>query len=241
MGTHSSAASLAILGAFALGMFSAAAPAKPKLETGPDAEITHDGLYLVDKTTMDAAWVKPDLDLTSYTKLQLAGAGVAFKPVDDDGRRWWPGSGASSSDTEFPISEEGKARLQEEMRAAFLEELADLERYEIVDEPGPGVLMLVVGLIDIVSRVPPVDECVGRCDVYLSSVGEATMVLELRDSVTNEVLARAADRRAAEQSGWPTEANSVTVWPEVRRLASTWGRLVRKRLDEFESVDDLTR
>lgn len=232
--------SLATLGAAAIALgVSTDSLAKPRLETGPDAEVTHDGLHRVDKTTMGAAWVKPDFDLSGYTKLILAGAGVSFKPIDDEGQRWWPGR--SSDQTEFPISEENKARLQEEMRTAFVEELADLERYEIVSEPGRGVLMLVVGLIDVVSRVPPVDECVGRCDVYLSSVGEATLVLELRDSVTNEVLARAADRRAAESQGWPTEADSISVWPEVRRLAHTWGNLVRKRLDEFDSVDDLTR
>jgi len=242
MNTRSSTAvSLAVLGVVTLGVFSTELPAKPKLETGPDAEITHDGLYRVDKTAMDAAWVKPDLDLTPYTKLLVGAAGVTFKPVDDEGQRWWPGVGTSSDQTEFPISEENKMRLQEEMRTAFLEELADLERYEIVAEPGQGVLLLAVALLDVVSRVPPVDQCVGRCDVYLSSVGEATLVLELRDSVTNEVLARAADRRAAEQQGWAVEASSVTVWPEVRRLAHTWGKQVRKRLDEFESVDDLSR
>lgn len=238
MNTRSSRLTLTVLSAAVLGVFSAEAPGKPKLETGQDAEITHDGLYRVDKTVMDAAWVKPDLDLTPYKKLLIGAAGMSFKPVDDEGQRWWPGR---SDQTEFPISEENKVRLQEEMGKAFLEELADLRRYEIVGEPGEGVLLLAVALIDVVSSVPPVDECIGRCDVYLSSVGEATLVLELRDSVTNEVLARAADRRAAEQQGWPIEANSVTVWPEVERLAHAWGKQVRKRLDEFESVDDLAR
>lgn len=209
------------------------APAQPSVQTGPDAEVTYDGLHRVDKSTTDAVWMKPDLDLSGYTKLMVVGAGMSFKPVDEDGQRWWPGR---STETDFPISEENRKRLQQEMRTAFEEELSKLERYELVNEPGQGVLMLAGALIDVVSKVPPVDECPGRCDVYLTQIGEATLVLELRDSVTNEVLVRAVDRRAAEAFGWPTEASSVTVWSEVRQLARSWARLVRQRLEEFDSV-----
>ena len=222
--------------AVAIALFAPTVLAKPRLATGEDAEVTFDGLHRVDKTVMGLAWVKPDIDLEPYTKLMLVGAGVTFKPVDNEGERWWPGR---STDTEFPISPEGQERVRTELRDAFAKELERNERYEIVTEPGPGVLMLIGTVIDIVSRVPPIDDCVGRCDVYLNDVGEATLVLELRDSVTNEVLARAADRRAAEVA-FPLNASvsTVTVWPEVRRLAQTWARIVRNRLDEFNTVDD---
>ena len=207
---------------------------KPRLATGEDAEITYDGLHRVDKSVMALAWVKPDIDLTPYTKLMLVGAGISYKPVDDEGQRWWPGR---STQTEFPMSDEAKERFREEVSEAFSKELARNERYEIVTEAGPGVLTLIGAMIDVVSRVPPVDECAARCDVYLDDVGEATLVVELRDSVTNEVLARAAERRAAE-SAFPIDANKVTVWPEVRRLAQTWARIIRNRLEEFNTVAD---
>jgi hypothetical protein len=229
---------LSAIAALVAAGFCAAASAKPRLETGPDAEVTFDGLYRVDKSVMDAAWVRPDLDLRGYKKLMLAGAGIQYKHVDSEGKQYWPGR---SSDTEFPISEEGKERLQKEVSEAFADELSKVERYELVSQPGPDVLMLVGGLIDVVSQVPPVDKCAGRCDVYLSSVGEATLVVELRDSESNEVLARAADRRAAENAGWPVAANSVTVWSQVRQLAQTWARMLRKTLDKFDSVDGLKR
>jgi hypothetical protein len=228
---------LTMIAALAVALLAPPLSAKPRLQTGPDAEITYDGLHRVDKSVMDAAWVKPDLDLSGYTKLMLVGAGISYKPVDSEGKHWWPGI---SDDSEFPISEENKARLADEVRKAFAQELMKIERYELVSEPGPGVLTLVGALVDVVSQVPPVDQCVGRCDVYLRSVGEATLVVELRDSMSNEVLARAADRRAAESEGWPIDANTVTVWPEVRQLAQTWARLLRKRLDSFESAEELS-
>jgi hypothetical protein len=208
-----------------------AAPKQPRIETGPDAEVTHDGLYRVQKSVADAAWVKPDLDLTGYTKLMVANAGIAYRkldPVSDFQAR---------SESEFPVLEENKARFEQILKEEFTEELEKVERYEIVTEAGPDVLLLVGGVIDVVSSVPPnLDSAsFGRGGVYLQSVGSAVLVVELRDSTSGEVLARAADGRAAE-SPFAFEANSVTVWSEVRRLAQYWANLLVDRLNEFEKI-----
>jgi hypothetical protein len=207
-----------------------AAPKAPRVQTGATAEITHDGLHRVDRSVMDAAWVKPDLDLTGYTKLMLVSVGISYKEDPD-----YKGTFDRSA-TEFPIDEENRERLQRTVREEFLEEFEMLERYEIVTEPGPGVLMLIGGVLDVVSRVPPERPGAGaRGGVYLTSVGDATLVLELRDSTTNEILARAADRRSAE-SAFAFEVNTVTAWSEVRRLAGAWARLLRTRLEELTGV-----
>jgi hypothetical protein len=125
------------------------------------------------------------------------------------------------------------------LKEEFTAELSKLKRYQIVDKPGPDVLMLVGGVIDVVSNVPnDFDSAAfggGRGGVYLTSVGEATLVIELRDSESKEVLGRAADRRAAE-SPFAFQVNSVTAWTEVHRLAQAWGSLLRKRLEEIEKV-----
>jgi hypothetical protein len=215
--------------------YSVGIDAAPRVQTGPNAEVTHDGLTRVDKSTMDMAWVKADLDLRNYNKLMLAGAEIQYRVVDDKGGHYRPGR---DDQTEFPISDENKVKLRETVGEAFREELAKSKRYEITDIPGPGTLLLVGTLIDVVSRRPP-DDAPGRYDVYLSSVGEATLVLELRDSMTNEVLARAADRRAAETAGYAIPASAVTALSEVRRLAHSWGALLRKRLDEVTSVGEM--
>ena len=208
-----------------------AAPKQPRIETGPDAEVTHDGLTRVQKSVADAAWVKADLDLTPYKKLMVVSEGVSFRkmePVNDFQAR---------SESQFPVKEENKQRLTEILNEEFREELAKLERYEIVAAPGPDVLLIVGAVIDVVSTVPPdVDSArFGRGGVYLTSVGEATLVLELRDSESDEVLARVADRRAAE-AAFAFEVNNVTAWSEVRRLAQSWASLLRKRLEEIERV-----
>ena len=224
---------LFLVTSFAL-VYSFGVDGKPRVQTGPDAEITADGLHRVDKSTMDAAWVKPDLDLRPYKKLMLKGAEIQYRQVDNDGKRYRPGA---DDDTEFAISDENKAKLVETVTEAFREQLGKSERYELVTQPGPHTLVLFGTLIDVVSRVPPLNQP-GRYDVYLSSVGEATLVFELRDATTNEVLARAADRRAAERVGVGIKASSVTTWSEVRQLATSWAILLRKRLDEITVVSE---
>src|SRR5688572_31863994 len=52
--------------ALAISLYAGAAPKQPRIETGPNAEVTHDGLVRVDRSVVDAAWVKPTLDLTPY-------------------------------------------------------------------------------------------------------------------------------------------------------------------------------
>jgi hypothetical protein len=59
---------------------------------------------------------------------------------------------------------------------------------------------------------------VSRSEIYLRSIGAATLVLELRDSQTNAILARSIDRRAIEQQGTIREVTSVTTISEVKRL-----------------------
>ena len=65
------AAGLAIAG------YSIVAGAAPRVQTGPNAEVTHDGLTRVDKSVMDVAYVKADLDLRPYKKLWLVGADLS--------------------------------------------------------------------------------------------------------------------------------------------------------------------
>jgi hypothetical protein len=89
----------------------------------------------------------------------------------------------------------------------------------------------------IVSRVPP--DMVGRGEVYLSSVGEATLIIEVIDSMSNEVIFRAAERRAAEpgQGTMGMRSTSVSTWAEVRRLIRRWARTLREGLDSIPGAD----
>lgn len=207
-------------------LLTACAGSNPVVDTSAEAEVTFDGLYPVKGGSADAAWARPNVDISQYSKIMLQGVGIEYRPGGESGRLY---SAASRID-HFEITDEQKRKFEEVLREAFLKELGRSEHFTIVDEAGPDVLLIRGGLLDVVSFVPP--EPIGRGGIYLSRVGEATLVLEIRDSVSEAIFVRAVDRRAAENTARGfSESNPVTNKVEVRRMASTWARLLRERLD----------
>jgi hypothetical protein len=192
---------------------------QPRLDK---SDLSFDGLAKVENPTAGEAWMRPDFTLAGYTKIMLVGAGIEYRPVPRGSR------------TAFPITEAQQKRLRDTVAEAFRNELAKSTRFQLTDAPGPDVLTIRGGLIDVVSRVPP--ETVGRSDIYLRSVGEATLVIEIRDSQSNAPLVRIVDRRAAGKvNGF--RSNTVTNWSEVRLLARTWANLLVTRLDAAAQWD----
>jgi len=200
----------------------------PTVQTGPDAETTFDGLVRIDNSRFRNAWIDPDVDLTQYNKVMPGGAEFQFRSVQKVSSM----QARRSNENEFWMSDSTKERLVETVSEVFAEELQSSEHFEVVNEAGPETLIIVGAMHDIVSRVPP--DIVGRGDIYLSSVGEATLIIEISDSLSGEVIFRAVDRRAAERTGGTAmRSNSATNWGEVRRLARRWATSLRDGLDSI--------
>jgi len=200
----------------------------PTIQSGPDAELSSDGLHKVDNSKSDIAWARPDFDISAYTKMMLVNAGIEYAKVENEGKL---------SRTErtrggpFFIDEKDRAKLKELVTSVFNEELHKVKRFTIVDEAGPDVLAVRFGLVNVATYVPP-EPVGGRTYIFLNTVGEATLVLELRDSQTGTVLARTVDRRAAETLGGRFYiSNSVTNSSEMKRLIRFWASRLRDNLD----------
>jgi Protein of unknown function (DUF3313) len=201
---------------------------EPTIQTGPNAEVTFDGLSRVDNSAFADAWVDPDIDFSRYNKFMAGGAFFEFRAV----KKKPTNSRLTTTDDEFWIDDKSKERLKKEVSDVFQEELAKSTRFTETDTPGPDVLIIRGGLHDIISRVPP--DQVGRTDIYLRSVGEATLVLEVVDSMSGEVIARAIERRSAERPGGDMMFSTpVTTWAEVRRMARSWATRLRAGMDSI--------
>lgn len=200
----------------------------PTVDTSDEAQMTFDGLYPVKGTRADEAWARPGADLSQYSKIMLRSVGVEYRPGGESGRT----AMSRSRGGPYEVTEEQKAAFQSIMAEAFLDELEKSEHFSIVSEPGPDVLLIRGALLDVVSYVPP--EPMGARDtVYLTRVAEATLVLELRDSITEAIFARAVDRRAAEDMIGFQESTRINNAAEIRRLARAWAGMLRTRLDEL--------
>jgi len=60
-----------------------------------------------------------------------------------------------------------------------------------------------------------------------------TLVAELRDSVTGELLARVVDTQRGRQTGTLSFTNSVTNTADARRAIGIWATALRQGLDEL--------
>lgn len=217
------------LAGFALiGLIAGCAQTPPSIQQGPDAEVTFDGLVRIDNARFKDAWIDPDIDFSRYNKVILGEAAFEFQAVKKTSNL----QSRNSSDTKFWMSDAEKQKLIDVVTEVFGEELQKSEHFTFTETPGPDTLILVGGLHDIISRVPP--DMIGRGEIYLRSVGEATLVIEVRDSMSGETIYRALDRRAAERvGGEPIRSNTVTTMSEVRRLARRWATRLREGLDSI--------
>ena len=213
-----------------IGGLAGCAASTPTIDTSPEAEVSFDGLHEVKGGSADKAWAMPGVDLTQYSKIMLQGAGIEYRPGGESPKSF----SARSSGGPYEVTEKQKEQFRALVANTFLEELAKSEHFKLVEEAGPDVLLIRGALLDVVSWVP--EDPIGRGVVILSKVGEATLVLELRDSITEAVLVRAVDRRAAEGGGFAggmSRSSRLQNQAEVKRVVRYWAQLLRERLDEF--------
>lgn len=198
------------------------------------------GMLPVRDSGMKEAWVKTDINFSSYRQIMLLPTEVQFRAVR-------PGAGngmARSRDREFPVSPADRQRLFAIFNAVAREELATSRHLTLTDTPGPDVLLVKISLLDVISRVPP--EGPGRTDVYLDEIGAATLVLELQDGTSGATLARAVERRTADPvdgldgPGSVSRVTSVTVWSEVRREARRFATAATLWIDQLQPRGRMT-
>ena len=190
---------------------------------------THDGLTLVPDRKIAAAYIDSDADLSVYDKIMILDCYVAFrKDWERDTKRAGSRLPISSSDVE-----KIKADVAEMFRDVFSEKLSEDGGYEIVDIAGEDVLLVRPAIIDLDIAAPDTMQA-GRSRTYTTTSGAATIYVELYDSVTGDILARATDRQVARNMGGTlTYTTASTNKADARRALGRWADLLRDRLDEF--------
>lgn len=187
----------------------------------PTGEVNVEGLQEVSARNFEVAFVRPGVNFGHYSKLMVNELELAYRTPD-------------RSQNQFALGEDQKTRLKAAMAVAFGEELGTLQNLEVVTEPGPDVLDLNVRVQDILASSPGRRVGgVGRASFALETVGELTLVIELRDSESEEVLARVFDRHAVEGAAMLSGESVISTWQGVEQLVARWATRVREGLDRL--------
>ena len=199
----------------------------------PAAE-SWDGLVEVKAKRLDVAFLAPGADFRPYTKLMVDPTQTAF-------HKDWMKNQNDRRDISRKIDAEHAQQILEAARTNFADVFTEefsKAGYAIVDQPGPDVLRVTPGVLNLYVNAPDVMSG-GRSRSYTANAGEATMVLELRDSRSNALLGRVVDQRQTHESLGMQMSNSVTNRADFRMLFKSWATASVKGLEMLKSLSPL--
>ena len=186
-----------------------------------------DGLVRRPHPRLNAVFVKPDVEIGAFRSVMLDPVEINFA------ESWDPSRGTRRQASRLNANDIAaiKTGLADLFRETFR---AELERggYPLVDEAGPETLRVIPAIVDLYITAPDT-MAAGRTRTYTTNSGRMTLVVELRDSVTGEILARAVDSRSGRATGMWNITNNVTNTADARRAVTTWATALRQALDEL--------
>lgn len=157
---------------------------------------------------VESAYIATDADFGRYDRLQAQDMGIFFP-----------------QNSQTPP--EDVQRIRQIFREAFMSEL---QSYPIVQKPGPSTMKVQASLIDLRNSSGGDIPQLRREVREIATPGSLVFMMELRDSQTDKVLARAADSQMSPT--FATSAGTTTDWGGVEAAAQKWAQLFRQFLDQ---------
>ena len=193
-----------------------------------------DGLVEVKSKRLDMAYLAPGADFRPYARIMVDPTQVAF-------HKDWMKDMNDRRDVSRKVTEEHAKEILDAARTNFADVFVEAfgkAGYTIVTAPGNDVLRISPGVANLYINAPDV-MAAGRSRSYSANAGEATMILELRDSLSGALLGRVLDQRATRDSIGMQQANRVTNTNDFRALFSTWASTCVKGIAALKSVSPL--
>jgi hypothetical protein len=205
---------VAAIGSVVLAMLSGCVVNAP-----PQSERTPDGLVRRPSQQIDMVFVAPGASLAAYQRVILDPVNLAFK-LD-----WQQRNPDVSASDVGRIRSQGAAVFHE----IFSNALTMQHGYPITMQPAPDTLRVSASLTELdVSAAPGT---AGNQRMFIVSPSDLTLTLELRDSQSGALLARAIDKEKGRTFGNLKVEGSVENSAEARRALDMWAGLLRAALD----------
>jgi hypothetical protein len=189
-----------------------------------------DGLVEVNARRFDNAFLLPGADFRPFTKVMLDEPEVAFR------QNWLRDVNRGSRGATGRVTERDAQRILDSVGAGKIDLFTTAFNnagFEVVTRPGPDVLRIRTAIVNLVVNAPDTMSA-GRSATFTPNAGEATLILEARDSQTNALLARVIDRRETRRIA--SRASRVTNSADFRALAADWARIAASRLTTLRDI-----
>ncbi len=218
---------LLVLSIMILGAAPVATVAKSKKEA---PEYTVEGLKLVPNTKLSLVYAEEGADLSQYNRVYITEPFVAFK------KNWKRDQNRGT----MKVSNSDMERIKKGVAELFMEVFtAELTKggYTLANERAEDVLIVKPAIIDLDVKAPDVRSA-GRTNTFTTSAGSMTLYLELYDSETDDLLAKAVDRKAERDSGYMQWQTKVQNYAAAKRMMQPWAEALRKGLDDARNPEN---
>lgn len=196
------------------------------------AQVSLDGLELVEKDSRGELYADPMVDWSVYTQVLLDPASVSF-------RRNWQRDQNNAQPFKVRTSdmERIKTDLSELFNEVFTKELTSDGDYEMAAENAENVMRITPRIVDLDVYAPDT-RSPGIQKSYTRSAGRMTLKLEIYDSVTGDLIATASDRKESPDRGYMQWTTSVSNRAAARQMFERWAKDLRVRLDEARAITE---
>lgn len=183
---------------------------------------------------MEMAWLLPGADFRPYTKVMVDRTQVAFRQnwMKDYNLNAQLGNWVTQ-DQANTIMAAAQTNFDEIFRDAFRK-----AGYEVVTTTGPDVLRVNSAILDLNVNAP-LGQSTGQT-TWIITAGDAALIVEVRDTITNALLGRVADRRATQDIGRQIASSTTTLY-DFRLLFTHWAGVCVKALGELKSVSPVPK
>ena len=192
-------------------------------------EITEEGLHKLKDTNLGLVYAQPDADLNVYNRVKLLEPSVAFK------KNWQRDQNRSYS---FKVKASDMERMKKGVAELFMEvfteELSE-GGYELTEEVGEDVLLVRPAIVNLDITAPDVNTP-NRSYQFSESAGEMTLYVELYDSATGAIIAKAMDRKRDRDRGYMQLQTRVSNTQAAKRIMKEWAGTLREALDEAHAA-----
>jgi len=193
-----------------------------------------DGLVKVKPRQMEMAWLRPGADFRPYTKVIVDRTQVAFRP------NWMKDYNLNAAGGNW-VTQEDANKIMAAAQTNFDDIFKDAFRkagYEVVTTTGPDVLRVNSAVVDLNVNAP-LGQSTGQT-MWIITAGDAALIVEVRDTVTNALLGRVADRRATQDMGRQLATTATNLY-DFRQLFTLWAGICVKALAEVKAVSPVPK
>lgn len=195
---------------------------------------TWDGLVQVKSKRLDLVYLQPGADFRGYTKVLIEPTEVAFA------KDWQRQYNSSTRALSRRVSDSEMQRMISDGAAAASDIFAKAWTkggYAVVDTPGPDVLRVKTGVVNIAVNAPD-RPSPGRSMSFSEEAGRATLFVEARDSMTGALLGRAVDQRTIGDN-MAALRTSVSNRSDFRYQLQNWADISVKGVTELKSLSPI--